>query len=99
MLKAVLISTFILSVLLLGASCRSEPGVNAPKETAAPDAEYLKNAGAEWDKFYNAGDVANLSALYAENVVSMPYNAPTINGKKAWRDDLESFLAQNPGAK
>ena len=84
----------ILSVSLLSFSCRTEQSPNSPKENAS-DGEYLKNAGAEWDKLFNARDIANLADRYAEDAVSMPYNYQTVRGKKAIRAELEKFLEQN----
>lgn len=88
------VTLMILLALFFGASCRNEQKPNAPKENTS-DGEYLKNAGAEWDKLFNARDIANLSDLYAEDAVSMPYNYQTVSGKKAIRAELEKFLEQN----
>lgn len=85
----------ILFALAFGNSCRDMKDASPPKDTAADDTEYLKNAGAEWDKLFNARDVANLSNLYAEDAVSMPYNYQTVRGKKAIRAEFEKFLEQN----
>ncbi|MGC2236578.1 MAG: nuclear transport factor 2 family protein [Pyrinomonadaceae bacterium] len=88
----------ILLALFFGASCRNEQKPNAPKENVS-DSEYLKNAGAEWDRLFNARDIANLSDLYAEDAVSMPYNYQTVSGKKAVRAELEKFFEQTDAAK
>jgi ketosteroid isomerase-like protein len=87
-------TALILFTLFLGVSCRTEQGSNSPNENTG-DGEYLKNAGAEWDKLFNARDIANLADRYAEDAVSMPYNYQTVTGKKAIRAEIEKFLEQN----
>jgi len=87
-------TALILFAIFLSVSCRTEQSSNAPKEITG-DGEYLKNAGAEWDKLFNARDVANLADQYAEDAVSMPYNYQTVTGKKAIRAEIEKFLEQN----
>ncbi|HEY0428267.1 MAG TPA: DUF4440 domain-containing protein [Pyrinomonadaceae bacterium] len=88
------LSALILLAFLCGGACRSGQAPVSPKDDAGGD-EYPKNAGAEWDKFFNSRDVANLSDLYADDAVSMPYNYQTVSGKKAIRAELEKFLEQN----
>lgn len=94
----------LILALSLGNACRMEPpNANAPapskENTAAPDDDYLKNAGAEWDRFFNDRDVTKLVALYAEDAVSMPYNYQTVKGKSAIRNEFEKFLGQNEYAR
>lgn len=84
----------ILFALFISASCRTEQGSNLQKENPS-DGEYLKNAGAEWDKLFNARDIANLADLYADDAVSMPYNYQTVRGRNAIKAELEKFLEQN----
>lgn len=84
------------SVLFLSISCNRDKSSLIQKDTnLAADQEYLKNAGVEWDSLFNSGNVTSLAALYAENVISMPFNAPTIYGRQALQADFESFLANN----
>lgn len=94
------VTLLILSILLLAVSCRNEQTTSAPaaKENLSGD-EYPKKAPAEWDKFFNSRDAANLSDLYAEDAVSMPYNYQTVNGKKAIRAEFEKFFEQNEATK
>jgi ketosteroid isomerase-like protein len=89
----------ILLALLFANACRSEQVANTPKEKPADDGEYLKNAGVEWDRLFNDRDTAKLTALYAEDAVSMPYNYQTVKGKAAIRNELEKFLASNEYAR
>jgi ketosteroid isomerase-like protein len=98
------IVVLILLALFLGASCRSGQSPNVPKENVSgkenvSDGEYLKNAGAEWDRLFNARDIANLSDLYADDAVSMPYNYQTVRGKNAIRVEFENFFKQNDSTK
>jgi ketosteroid isomerase-like protein len=88
--------TLLTLILFLGISCNRDKSSLAQKEKdTAADQEYLKNAGAEWDSLFNSGDVISLAALYAENVISMPFAAPTIYGRQALQADFENFLANN----
>jgi uncharacterized protein (TIGR02246 family) len=87
-------TALVLFALLFIVSCRNEQSSNQPKENSGGD-EYLKNAGAEWDKLFNARDVANLADLYAEDAVSMPYNYQTVRGRNAIKAEIEKFLEQN----
>lgn len=95
------LTALILLALLFNLSCRSEQSSNSTKENTVDnerlkaDNDYLKKAGAEWDKLFNAGDTTNLAALYTEDAVSMPYNYQNVLGRKAIQGELEKFLAVN----
>jgi ketosteroid isomerase-like protein len=56
---------------------------------------HLGKADEEWDRLFNAGDARGLAALYAEDVVSMPPNLPTISGRAALQKDFETFFSEN----
>ncbi len=92
-----LLLAFLVPLILFHSlSCNSDKSSLAQKEKeTAADQEYLKNVGAEWDSLFNSGNVSSLAALYAENVISMPFNAPTIYGRKALQADFENFLTNN----
>ena len=91
-----LFTAVILSALLFNISCQNRQSSNSLKETpAVSDDEYLKNAGAQWDKLFDARDAKNLAALYAEDAISMPYNYHTVRGRKAIQTELEKFFEQN----
>ena len=64
-----------------------------PNEQVARTA--LARISAEWDARFNAGDAVGLSALYAVDAVSMPYDAPPLRGRAALRADFGSFFAVN----
>ena len=95
--KVTLLLALLLPLILFHSlSCNRDKSSPAQKEKdTAIDQEYLKNAGAEWDSLFNSGNVTSLAALYAENVISMPFNAPTIFGRQALQADFENFLANN----
>ncbi|MCI0531128.1 MAG: DUF4440 domain-containing protein [candidate division Zixibacteria bacterium] len=81
--------------LLIGASCGGEKEVSTMEErkpVAFVDREYLNRAGAEWDSLFNAGDLTGLMNLYSQQAVSMPFNAPTMQGIPAVRAGWEKFL-------
>jgi uncharacterized protein (TIGR02246 family) len=82
--------------LLLVVGCQSATKSRTHERPRAPQQEEeLRQASAEWDKLYNAGNAANLAALYDENTISMPPNSPTLQGRKALQADFESFFAGN----
>lgn len=55
---------------------------------AAQEAE-VRAASAAWDEAFNAADLPQLMALYAEDAVSMPPNLPALEGKTAIEGDFE----------
>jgi ketosteroid isomerase-like protein len=57
----------------------------------------MRSAGAEWDRLFNSGDAALLAALYAEDAISMPFNAPTVEGRHALQAEFDKFFAENAG--
>lgn len=92
----ILLGMLITLALFQGISCNRDKS-SLPREDkgTASDQEYLNTASAEWDSLFNAGDYRRLAVLYAENVISMPFNAPTIYGRQALRADFENFLTNN----
>jgi uncharacterized protein (TIGR02246 family) len=84
----------LLSLLLFNVSCGNERNSYTSEDNTA-DNEYLRNAGHEWDRLFNARDTSGLAALYADNAISMPYNAPTVYGRTAIQAEFNNFLAPN----
>jgi ketosteroid isomerase-like protein len=82
------------AILFLSVSCQR---VNPSRTHRAviEAGQDLRILATEWDRLFNLGDAAKLSALYAEDVVSMPPNAPTLQGRKAVEADFQSFFAAN----
>lgn len=70
----------------------------ADDNKSSTDDVYLKHAPLEWDSLFNAGNAEAVAALYTDDVLSMPFDAPTITGIKAQEESLKSLLEQNPGA-
>lgn len=66
-------------------------GLNQERNTRTA----LARASAEWDARFNAADTVGLLALYAPDVVSMPYDAPASRGHAAVRADFISFFSGN----
>ena len=96
-MKANLFSALAASLLFVaGCQCGSTTASRTHRQLDAPrQEEELRQASAEWDKRYNAGNAENLAALYAEDTVSMPPNSPSLQGRKALQADFESFFASN----
>jgi ketosteroid isomerase-like protein len=87
--------TFIMAlvsvvVLALGFSCSPGPGTQTTVDTADVEQE-----AAEWDRSFNAGELTILAALYAEDAVSMPFNAPTVRGRRALQAEFERLFREN----
>jgi ketosteroid isomerase-like protein len=82
----------LLPLLLLVCSCNHEE-----KKNIQNDNNYLIHAPKEWDSLFNTGKAAALAALYADNMISMPYDVASVNGIKSQRKELENLISQNPG--
>jgi uncharacterized protein (TIGR02246 family) len=94
-IRALLLTTTALLVSVgLSMACRSHEGARSAVE---PNTQDLHSAGAEWDRLFNSRDAAGLAALYAEDVISMPFNAPTIHGRQGLQADFEKFFSQYTG--
>lgn len=85
------LDTFLMFSCCLAAIC----AYAQENETSQVDEQYLKEAGKEWDGLFNSGQIEALAALYSEDVISMPSNAPAIKGSKALKADFAKFFAEN----
>jgi uncharacterized protein (TIGR02246 family) len=88
------------AVLVLGfaTACRiGEIGSTGDRPNDAANPPYPQQAAAEWDSAFNSRDVSRLVALYAQDVVSMPFNAPTVRGRPALQAEFEKFFQNNKG--
>ena len=86
-------STVLPAILLaigLGLMACERPEGLGTRERDVPEA--LRLAGAEWDRLFNARDAAGLAAHYADDVVSMPFNAPTVQGRPALQAEFKLQL-------
>jgi len=61
------------------------------------DATAIQTLADEWTAAWNAGDVAGLLVLYADDAVRMPPNGPTYSGKAAIEEAFTSFFEQFSG--
>src|SRR5438128_958163 len=75
----------VMVLLSLATSCRMDGRAETGEATA--DA-YLRRAGTEWDKLFNLRQVTELAALYSDDAVSMPFNAPTLHGRRELQADF-----------
>ena len=94
-MKIVQVQILAASLLLL-ASCETASRLPAsgPAGAFSPDDE-LHQASVEQDRLFNSGETTRLAALYAEDAISMPPNAPTIRGRQALLADFKNFLDVN----
>jgi len=72
----------LLTLALAGTARGAEPG--------SPEARF-KAGTSEWAEAYNAGDVERIVALYADDAVVMPPDAPATRGPAA----IRAWLAQD----
>jgi len=82
----------VLAVAAMLALNACAPAAPPAADTAADEAA-LKAATVTWLEGYNAGDVEKIVALYAEDGLLMPPNAPVANGHAAIRAFLTSETA------
>ncbi len=100
--KTLFIIPFLgLSLLFINTSC-SEKEAEEKEMTAAvemPDLAAIKSEiqaiETKWAEAQNTRNVDELMALYADDAVSMPDDAPTLTGKAAIRAAQEAQLAKN----
>jgi ketosteroid isomerase-like protein len=60
---------------------------------ASKDVAALEGVDQAWVKAFNAGNADAAAALYEENAVLLPPNAPAMRGRKAIRDFLAAGMA------
>jgi uncharacterized protein (TIGR02246 family) len=85
-------TSLLLVVGALMALSACAPAAPAAADTAADEAA-LKATTVAWLEAYNAGDVDKIVALYADDGVLMPPNAPVAKGHAAIRAFLTSETA------
>jgi len=86
----------LLALLAAGtiALAACQPPAPGTPDTAADKATILAT-GATWDEEFRASNVDALVALYAEDAMLMPPNAPAAKGKAAIRELLTSMTAES----
>lgn len=88
--------------LVLVAGCQQEPATEAgsTEETPTVDVAAVREAidasGAAWETAALAGDAAALTALYTEDAILMPPNAPKSVGGPALQTAFTEMLAVAP---
>jgi uncharacterized protein (TIGR02246 family) len=81
------INTVSLCVLLLFSACARK--VNDPADVQA-----IKDANAEWDKAWNAGDAEALASLYTADAIAMAPNQPAGVGRDTMREANRKYFDQ-----
>ena len=84
---------FVLSVLAATAGCGQRGSTDQPSATAASDEATIRAGTVLWTNAYNAGEVDKIVALYTEDAVVMPSNAPALIGRTAIKDFLAKDIA------
>jgi len=87
----------ILVVLMASLAVLSACAKSAAPDTAADEAA-IRESGHAWYKAYNAADMATLVALYSDDAVVQPPNAPAVRGGAAIREFFTKDAAQMQGA-
>jgi uncharacterized protein (TIGR02246 family) len=88
--------------LVLAAGCQQEPATEAgsTEETATVDPAAVRQAieagGDAWEAAALAGDAAALTALYTDDAIIMPPNAPRAEGSAAIQTAFTDMLAAVP---
>ena len=73
------------------------PSIVTASEQASPDATFRAGT-AEWMAAYNAGNADRIIALYADDAVVMPPDAPAAKGHAAIRDFITKDMATTKAA-
>ena len=63
-----------------------------PPDTTAEDTAAINQLRSDWTEAYNAGDIDGLVAMYADDYVDYPNNAPSTSGRAGARVKLEAQL-------
>ncbi len=79
-------------LVLLAACAPSAPSGQTPSAAAADEAAIRAGADA-WNAAYNVGDVDKIVALYTDDAVMMPPDAPAASGPAAIREFLTKDVA------
>lgn len=70
-----------------------EDGGEATAGLTEEEGNRIRQAGRAWVEAVRAGDVAGVTALYAEDAVLMPPGAPAVEGRRAIGDFLSALPA------
>jgi ketosteroid isomerase-like protein len=75
------------------AGCGQPAPTTQTPATVSTDEAAIRAGTALWNDSYNAGEVDKIVALYAEDAVLMPTNAPALIGRSAIKDFLTKDIA------
>lgn len=97
MLRKNLIVYLFLTIVMIACQPAEESGESAtvPETSNQADEAAIRKVFKQMEETWNAADLEALMAFIAEDVVQMPPNRPTIEGKEALRSDWENFLSEN----
>ena len=85
--KTLMRTALVAASLLVVVACKPPPA-----DTTA-DQAVMAAASVTWAAAYNAGDADKIMALYSEDAVLMPPDAPAAQGHAAMRDFLTADIA------
>lgn len=89
----------LLAALIAISACQPRADTaNATVDRAADEAA-IRHVLAEISRTFNAGDYEGMFALYRDDVLILPPNAPEIVGKQAWRTEMQATLPPNAAMK
>jgi ketosteroid isomerase-like protein len=81
----------VIAALTFGAAACGGP---KQEEFGRPDSEAIRKTSADLAAAFNAKDLDRILALYADNSVFMPPNAPLLRGKEPLRSFYTDLLAR-----
>ncbi|MFC1712923.1 YybH family protein [Candidatus Poribacteria bacterium] len=90
-------TTFVLLIALGLAACSEDeegPVTPVASSTIQSEEDQVRTAALAWDDAFNAGDLARIMNLYANEIISMPPNLPAREGKAALQADFEYLLGE-----
>ena len=91
-------SLTLLSALAFAiASTACQPRAQEAARSSEEDAAAIQALVDEWTVAFNAGDVAGLVALYTDDAVRMPPNAPAYTGREAIEEAFSGLFEQFSG--
>ncbi len=99
-MKITYLFSALLGCMLLFASCEQSAPKEAPIAIAVkPDLAQIKSdiqvVEANWANAVNNKNITAIMALYADDAISMPNDAPTLTGKAAIKKAQEENFAKN----
>lgn len=97
--RARLTCVMILTAVLVWCGGCGSRGKSGGVSGSAADQALLKQATADWDRLFNTGQAEALAGLYSPDLVSMPYETPSVRGRDAQQKSFEEFFSENENAR